>query len=117
MCGGDGSWTPDPTTLMCEGKIYLTLLSLLAGQMVIIVHCNITSSVNCRIPRHPGNGSIINYTSSVEGPALLYQCNPGFGPVGEMTAVCAANGRWIPDPANVTCREIGLYGTYNRRCN
>ena len=46
----------------------------------------------------------------MEGSALLYQCNPGFGPVGEMTAVCAANGNWSPDPANVTCREIGMIG-------
>ena len=44
----------------------------------------------------------------MEGSALLYQCNPGFGPVGEMTAVCAANGNWSPDPADVTCREIGM---------
>ena len=44
----------------------------------------------------------------MEGSALLYQCNPGFGPVGEMTAVCAANGSWSPDPADVTCREIGI---------
>ena len=25
----------------------------------------------------------------------------------EMTAVCAANGSWSPDPADVTCKEIG----------
>ena len=43
----------------------------------------------------------------MEGSALLYQCNPGFGPLGEMTAVCAANGSWSPDPADVMCREIG----------
>ena len=28
--------------------------------------------------------------------------------MGEMTAVCAANGSWSPDPADVTCREIGM---------
>ena len=28
--------------------------------------------------------------------------------MGEITAVCAADGRWNPDPANVTCREIGM---------
>ena len=27
--------------------------------------------------------------------------------MGEMTVVCAANGSWSPDPADVTCREIG----------
>ena len=64
-------------------------------------------AANCGVPRPPGNGTIVNYTSTVEGSALLYQCNPGFGPVGEMTAVCAANGSWSPDPADVMCREIG----------
>ena len=44
----------------------------------------------------------------MEGSALLYQCNSGFGPVGEMTAVCAANGSWSPEPADVLCREIGM---------
>ena len=44
----------------------------------------------------------------MEGSALLYQCNQGFGPVGEKTAVCAANGSWSPDPVDVTCREIGM---------
>ena len=28
--------------------------------------------------------------------------------MGEMTAVCAAHGSWSPDPADVTCREIGM---------
>ena len=64
-------------------------------------------ATNCGVPRPPGNGTIVNYTSTVEGSALLYQCKQGFGPVGEMTAVCAANGSWSPDPADVTCREIG----------
>ena len=63
---------------------------------------------NCGVPTPPDNGTFVNYTSTVEGSALLYQCNQGFGPVGEMTAVCAANGSWNPDPADVTCREIGM---------
>ena len=63
---------------------------------------------NCAVGRSPGNGTIANYTSTVEGSTLLYQCNPGFGPVDEMTAVCAADGSWSPDPAVVSCREIGM---------
>ena len=65
-------------------------------------------AANCGVPRPPANGTIVNYTSTVEGSTLLYQCNPGFGPVGEMTAVCAANGSWTSDPADVACREIGM---------
>ena len=49
-------------------------------------------AANCGVPRPPGNGTIVNYTSTVEGSALLYQCNPGFAPVGEMTAVLQPMG-------------------------
>ena len=65
-------------------------------------------AANCGVPRPSGNGTIVNYNGTVEGSALFYQCNPGFSPVGEMTAVCATNGSWSPDPANLTCREIGM---------
>ena len=75
---------------------------------LIAVKINLLHVANCGVPKPPGNGTVVNYTSTVEGSALLYQCNPGFGPVGETTAVCAANGSWSPDPANVTCREIGM---------
>ena len=76
----------------------------------MFVMCNLPPcAANCGVPKSPGNGTIVNYTSTVEGSTLLYQCNPGFGPVGEMTAVCTASGNWSPDPADVICREIGLY--------
>ena len=63
---------------------------------------------NCGVPTPPGNGGIVNYTSTLEGSVVFYQCNSGFGPLGEMSAVCAANGSWSPDPADVTCREVGM---------
>ena len=72
----------------------------LIGLTAINIH---PCAANCGVPRPPGNGSIVNYTST----ALFYQCDQGFRPVGEMTAVCAANGSWSPNPADVTCREIG----------
>ena len=36
----------------------------------------------------------------------MFGCNPGFVPfvpAGNMTAVCASNGRWSPDPAELRC--------------
>ena len=65
-------------------------------------------AANCGVPKPPRNGTIVNYNSTVEGSVLRYQCNSGFGSVGEMIAVCAANGSWSPDPAHVTCKEIGM---------
>ena len=44
----------------------------------------------------------------LEGSTVFYQCNFGFGPQGILTAVCTANGSWIPDPAHVTCRKLGI---------
>ena len=69
---------------------------------------DLISSVNCGVPRPPGNGTIVNYTGTLEGSTVFYQCNFGFGPQGILTAVCTANGSWIPDPAHVTCRKLGI---------
>ena len=68
---------------------------------------DVLSSGNCGVPRSPGNGTIANYTGTLEGSTVFYQCNFGFGPQGVLTARCTANGNWIPDPADVTCRELG----------
>ena len=80
---------------MSAAKLYLLFFLLCAA--------------NCGVPAPPDNGTIVNYTSTLEGSVVNYQCNPGFGPLGEMSAVCAANGSWSPDPADVTCRELGMY--------
>ena len=34
----------------------------------------------------------------------MFGCNPGFVPAGNMRAVCASDGRWSPDPAELKCR-------------
>ena len=68
---------------------------------------NVIFLVNCGVPRSPGNGTIANYTGTLEGSTVFYQCNLGFGPQGVLTARCTAKGNWIPDPADVTCRELG----------
>ena len=34
---------------------------------------------------------------------IVFGCNPGFVPAGRMTAVCASDGRWSPDPATTVC--------------
>ena len=51
----------------------------------------------------PGNGSIEPYQNTTEGAEIFFRCNPGFVPVGRMTAVCAADGRWNPNPATLVC--------------
>ena len=39
----------------------------------------------------------------LEGAEILFRCNPGFVPAGNMTAVCGTDGRWNPDPATLVC--------------
>ena len=34
---------------------------------------------------------------------IMFGCDPGFVPAGNTTAVCASDGRWIPDPATLVC--------------
>ena len=111
VCGEDGMWNPDPANLMCKGKTHVCSWVGITKQWshyLINLIEKWPHAANCGVSRPPENGTIVNYTSTVEGSALLYQCNPGFSPVGEMTAVCAANGSWSPDPADVKCREIGM---------
>ena len=49
------------------------------------------------------NGSIDPYQNTTEGAEISFMCNPEFVPAGRMTAVCGADGRWSPDPANHRC--------------
>ena len=41
---------------------------------------------------------------------IFFRCEPGFIPAGRMRAVCGADGRWIPNPAEVRCTGEQLVG-------
>ena len=62
-----------------------------------------TISVGCGPPPPPLNGSLGDLTSSQEGAVVTFQCNPGLAPSQQMMSVCAANGSWTPDPAELVC--------------
>ena len=57
---------------------------------------------NCSDPTVPRNGSIDPYQNTTEGAEIMFRCDQGLVPAENMTAVCALNGNWIPDP-NITC--------------
>ena len=57
---------------------------------------------NCSAPTVPGNASIMPYQNTTEGAEVLFKCNQGFTPEN-VTAVCAVNGSWTPDPGSVVC--------------
>ena len=61
------------------------------------------STVDCSDPTVPINASIDPYQNTTEGAEVFYRCNPMFVPTGRMRAVCIADGRWTPDPADFVC--------------
>ena len=65
-------------------------------------------SVGCGPPTPPPRGSLGDLTSSQEGAIVTFQCNPGLVPSQQMMSVCAANGRWTPDSAELVCRGDDL---------
>ena len=49
------------------------------------------------------DGSIEPYQNTTEGADISFRCNLMFVPSTRMTATCASNGMWTPDPASLTC--------------
>ena len=69
---------------------------------LITSYCFIPTA-NCGAPPSPVSGSVHPYTNTTEGSVVMFQCDPGFVPGGEMTAVCGNDGQWTPNPGGVTC--------------
>ena len=65
--------------------------------------------VSCGDPTVPTNGSIDPYQNTTVGGQIVFRCDPGFDPDGDMTAVCAANGSWTPDPGTTMCTCESTY--------
>ena len=60
------------------------------------------------VPLAPENGSIVAVPSTLGGAKILFRCNTGFVPTGNMTAVCTSDGvspneTWTPNPATLMC--------------
>ena len=34
---------------------------------------------------------------TIEGSVIIFQCDPGFSPVAEMTVICNSSGQWSSD--------------------
>ena len=62
------------------------------------------NTVGCGLLNPPLNGSLLNLTSSQEGAVVAFRCNPGLVlSQQQRTSVCATNGNWTPDPAELVC--------------
>ena len=71
--------------------------------MAILVITSILHTVGCGAPPPPVNGFLQPHTNTTVGSVVVFQCDPGFVPVGEMTAVCGSDSQWTPNPGGVTC--------------
>ena len=83
-------------TVWCEGVAQIYLLFCLP-------------SVDCGPPVPPRNGSLENYTDSIEGSAVFYSCDPGLVPEMRMMSVCTGTG-WSPNPVDLYC-TTGIFGS------
>ena len=64
----------------------------------------ILHTADCGAPPLPVKGSLLQpHTNTTEGSVVVFQCDPGFVPEGEMTAVCGRDDQWTPNPGGVTC--------------
>ena len=61
------------------------------------------SVATCHDLLPPMNGSIGHYISTVEGSVVVFYCNEGLIPAGQMNTTCASNGSWTPNPAELIC--------------
>ena len=46
---------------------------------------------------------------ALEGHSVTFGCPPGLIMVGSNTSTCMENGKWNPDPVNVTCKGERVY--------
>ena len=86
-----GRWIPDPGDLMCA-------LS------------------NCGDPQQANGVVIGNYSFTLSGSNVTFQCAAGLVPTGVETTVCESDGRWTPDPANHGCGNTSTGVYYMSTC-
>ena len=66
--------------------------------------CHTNPTADCGTLPPPINGFLLQLdTNTKEGSEVVFQCDPGFVPEGEMTAVCGSDGQWTPNLGGVTC--------------
>ena len=63
-------------------------------------------TVGCGDPIPPSSGTLEHYNSTEEGSKVFYRCNSGLAPKEQMAAVCAPDGGWNPNPADLQCRRL-----------
>ncbi len=86
--------------------------NVLYNVTIIVINCIGETSaalknieyVTCDFPTSPINGSVSDYLDNRIGATVTYQCNDGFIPSVEMTAICSNETvSWLPAPDQHVC--------------
>ena len=72
--------------------------------LAIVTAMHFNPAADCGAPPPPVNESLLQpHTNTTEGSVVVFQCDPGFVPVGVLTVVCGSDGQWTPNPGSITC--------------
>ena len=63
-----------------------------------------TASVSCGTPSFASHVDLEPITSTTVTSEIVYQCQSGLLPEGNMTSVCGEDGMWNPNPATLMCK-------------
>ena len=72
----------------------------------------ITPLVSCGTPTFAGRVNVELFNSTTVGSEVVYQCQSGLLPEGNMTSVCGEDGRWKLDPATLICKGKMYHTSY-----
>ena len=64
--------------------------------------------MSCGTPSFAGRVDVEPIISTTVGSEIVYKCQSGLLPDGNITSVCGGDGRWNPDPATLLCVWVGI---------
>ena len=112
MCTASGEWVPNPGDLSCSqppGQGNVPSLHTVHDQDVNFTESTFCpATATCGDPPSPASGSV-DFTNVIEGSLATFRCP-------EMTAVCTANGEWVPNPGDLSCSLSRGQGIIKPKC-
>ena len=63
--------------------------------------CSVASAIVCGAVSFSSGVTVEQFSSTIVGSEIFYQCQPGFLPEGRRTVLCGGDGRWNPDPRDL----------------
>ena len=75
--------------------------------------CSVASTIVCGALSFSSGVTVEQFSSTIVGSELFYQCQPGFLPEGRRTLLCGGDGRWSPDPQSLCTGNVSRYIAYH----